>query len=578
MDGMAESGRAVRRVLLGPVFQLRLGQVRELERLRIRLGADWPGAIRAGLPEAEALAALFEDPRWARSLPAGQGLWHVWSTLPQLRTVAADEERGEERAAWSSTAQVLSRWNERDPRATLVDYLRLTEEEEFEASPLLSYRRPVGDYMTLTTLHQAKGLDVDVVFIADAVEGAFPDLRARDSLLGTRHLSPDLPTDTLAYQAFRLQEERRIAYTAMTRAARRVVWTATDTGFDEGGGVPSRFMALVAGTATVAEAVSRPETATPPITAAEAESRLRRTVADPAAAASDRLAALSVLADGSAGVLRPISAFPGLRARGPDTGVVPHDLRLSPSQAEVYETCPRRYALERRLGIGAPTSPYNEFGSLIHTELESVERVAARRGRRHAELGDALAELDRRFEPEAFGGGVFAAAWKERGRTALVQLYEGWPSDGEILELEYPLDLERPSARWTGRADRIEQRGSHLAVVDYKTGRKLATIADAKNSLQLGYYLISSREDCRLRRRGTAGEAELWFPLTKQRDGIAVRQFDPEAVPDVEERLAAVAEGIQAEAWPPKPGDHCRSCSVRLVCPAQPEGREAFAS
>ena len=42
--------------------------------------------------------------------------------------------------------------------------------------------------MTITTLHQAKGLEFEVVFIADAVEGVFPDLRTQDSLLGVRHL------------------------------------------------------------------------------------------------------------------------------------------------------------------------------------------------------------------------------------------------------------------------------------------------------------------------------------------------------------------------------------------------------
>ena len=36
-------------------------------------------------------------------------------------------------------------------------------------------------HVTLTTLHQAKGLEFEVVYIANAVEGGFPDLaRAED--------------------------------------------------------------------------------------------------------------------------------------------------------------------------------------------------------------------------------------------------------------------------------------------------------------------------------------------------------------------------------------------------------------
>jgi hypothetical protein len=50
-------------------------------------------------------------------------------------------------------------------------------------------------------------MEFDVVFIADAREGVLPDLRARDSLLGTRHLSPSLSGDDRAY-AVSHQEER----------------------------------------------------------------------------------------------------------------------------------------------------------------------------------------------------------------------------------------------------------------------------------------------------------------------------------------------------------------------------------
>ncbi len=74
-----------------------------------------------------------------------------------------------------------------------------------------------------------------------------PDLRTRDSLLGARHLSPSHGGDDAAYATFRIQEERRLAYSAMCRARRRVVWTCTATGFDGGEGLPSRFLPLVAG-------------------------------------------------------------------------------------------------------------------------------------------------------------------------------------------------------------------------------------------------------------------------------------------------------------------------------------------
>ncbi len=91
---------------------------------------------------------------------------------------------------------MLTRWNERNPAGTLVEYAALLDEESFEARPLVSYRAPDEDQVTITTLHQAKGLEFEVVFIADAVEGVFPDLRMQDSLLGVRHLLADVPHDS----------------------------------------------------------------------------------------------------------------------------------------------------------------------------------------------------------------------------------------------------------------------------------------------------------------------------------------------------------------------------------------------
>ncbi|MCP5069673.1 MAG: ATP-dependent helicase, partial [bacterium] len=290
----AERARALRRILLGPMFRVSLGELRTIERSAGH--TDWPNALHAaGLDN---LASLIADSSWADSVPAARGAWEVWSHMDEAIEIAHDPARQDERLAWRSLVQVLDRWNERNPRATLADYRRLTESEEFEAQPLLSFRRSDRDSLTVTTLHQAKGLEFDTVFICDAVEGVFPDLRARDSLLGVRHLMEHLPTEAAEYTAFRLQEERRLAYTAMTRATARVVWTATSVGAETGRGVPSRFLPLVAGVATLADLDSTRPDRGDPVSAREAEADLRRIVADPTASAPGRLAALAALSDG----------------------------------------------------------------------------------------------------------------------------------------------------------------------------------------------------------------------------------------------------------------------------------------
>jgi len=567
----------LRRILLGPMFETPLARLAELQRDRAASAESWPDIVRSGIRDGGPLADLLAEPSWANESPAAHGLWHVWSTLPQITDLATNPARDRDRAAWSSFAQVLERWNERSPRATLAEYRAYSETEEFEARPLLSYQGESADRVTVTTLHQAKGLAFDVVFIADAIEGVFPDLRTHDSLLGTRHLQPHLPSDTVGYLAFRLQEERRLAYTAMTRASRRVVWTATDSGFDLDGGTPSRFVPLAAGEATVDAALGDFGAGGRPITAGQVEATLRRTAADPAARPPERLGAIEMLARGVDVGLRSPARLAGTMTAGPDSGIVHRPIRLSPSQAVAYETCPRRYVLERKLGVGAEPGVYMEFGSLIHGVVERVETAAAARSEIHGTIAEALEALDRLWTPETFGGGAFDAAWRARAVTALENLYHLWPSAGTPIGSETEVSVERDDAQWFGRVDRIEDRGGSVAIVDYKTGQP-TRVADAAASLQLGFYLIAAREDPVVRANGEPTSAEMWFPMHPLKSSIAVRTFDSSLVNEIEQRMAAVAAGIDAEDWHPTPGPGCERCPVRLACPAMPEGKEAFAS
>ncbi len=576
-DDPATLDRVMRRLLLGRWLALPLGEARDLERTRRSIGASWSETLQTSVPTSAGLCHLIDDPSWATELPAVEGAWVVWSTVPQLAEVA-QEGHDVERAAWTSLIQVLSRWNERNPEASLTDYAALLLEEDFEARPLLSYAIPEDDRLSIATLHQAKGLELDVVFIADAVEGVFPDLRMRDSLLGVRHLLPDVPGEAAAYRRFRLQEERRLAYTAMTRARRRVVWTATATGFEEGTGVPSRFLALVAGTDTVAEAVRRPGSDRIPVTPAEAEAHIRRVAADPATPGPRRLAALDVLAAGEAYGLRPASRFIGMRDPGSDRGLIPGDVVLSPTQADGYDRCPRRYALERRLGIGNEPTPHAALGTLVHRVLEVVERAAMENGAAHGTAEAALSELERQFEEPPFGGdGPVATAWRRRAEAILRRLYERWPGKGRVVAVEHPLHLEIGGVRWHGVADRIEVHAGKLTVVDYKTSSSSVTVAEAAASLQLGFYLMAARSDPRLTAIGEPVRAELWYPWApKTSRTVTTRFLGVDHLADIETRLVAAATGINEERWPPLLSDACDRCAVRTLCPLQPEGREGW--
>jgi superfamily I DNA/RNA helicase/CRISPR/Cas system-associated exonuclease Cas4 (RecB family) len=561
---------ASRRVLRRPYVGLSYGAVNDMARL-VDTGSSWAEVVDGNARGGPQLAALLDDTSWALTMNAAQGLWSLWSTLPQLIEVALGDTYEADRRAWSAFNQVLTRLSERSPGATLADHALLAARADFEADPLYSFTDEDDGGITIGSLHDAKGTEYDIVYVANAVEGALPDLRTRDSLLGTRLLSPHLPSDANDYVAFRLDEERRLAYTATTRATSRVVWSATASNDPATGGQPSRFLPLIA-------PPTHPPLHPDPLTPRAFEATLRRTARDPLAPLALRLAAVDVLARGTTvGLADPMTRY-GIRRRGADGPITPETIRLSPSQADRYAKCPRMYAIERFLLTRSETTDPMQFGNLIHHVLENAERAAADAGRERSTYEEAVEHLEAAWDEYGFGDDAVGESWKRRAEQTLANLYEKWPASGVPVAFERALEARIGGVDWVGRADRIEGRGGHLYVIDYKTSSQAATVADAKSSIQLGFYLLAAMNDPELADLGRFTGAEFWYPrMEPKKYAIVTRNFDMSSIDDVHTRLEEITASIAAGEFPPTVGTHCETCEVARVCPARDEGQEAFA-
>jgi superfamily I DNA/RNA helicase/CRISPR/Cas system-associated exonuclease Cas4 (RecB family) len=566
MTPSEEGEHALRRVLQSPYVAVTAGAIAGMDE-RHSNGASWPEIIASSVPDGDGLANLLLDTSWATTEPAPAGLWHLWATLKQMATLATDSAHITDLTAFSAFSQALERLDERSPNTTLIDHERLVAQSDFEADPLFDFRARDERGVTVTTLHRSKGTDFDVVYIAQAIEGALPDLRATDSILGSRHLNPHLPTDASAYRAFRLDEERRLAYTAMTRASSKVVWTATSANAADGPR-PSRFLPLVA---PITESVH----ATEPLTVRSFEAALRRDLQDPLCLDVDRLAAASILADGpSLGLSDPLARY-GALEHGSDSDLVPTDLRMSPSQAGGYSECPRKYAVDRYLMTQSDETDYMRFGSLVHEVLEEAERRASEAGRERATVEEAIDWLDMVWDTSGFGDDAVGDAWHRRATSMLSDMYRLWPSSARPVGFETPLKLTVDNTPWFGRADRIEAKGSDVYVVDYKTGAQVTKVVAAE-SIQLAYYVMAAAETPDIAKHGKVVGAEFWYPKVLNKTSIATRSFDMHNLDSVKETMVEIAAAIKAEEFEPIPGAQCASCHVELVCPARSAGMDAF--
>jgi RecB family exonuclease len=213
----------------------------------------------------------------------------------------------------------------------------------------------------------------------------------------------------------------------------------------------------------------------------------------------------------------------------------------------------------------------------MHEVLEATERPVVERGDAHATLTEALACLDRVWEGAQFGTAVLNAAWKRRAVKLLTKLYQAWPGAAAIPRwLERDLTLEIDGIKWSGRADRIEETGpQRLRIVDYKTGTSAVSVDEASQSIQLGFYVLAADADPEIRAIGRPTEAQMWYPLS-QTQKPTVRRLDSILIEGVRARMKEIATAIAAEEYEPRVSEACGRCEVRLVCPAWPEGRDAW--
>ncbi|NUR52473.1 MAG: ATP-dependent helicase [Hamadaea sp.] len=557
--------------------------------------------LATGRETAARPGATAEDVLW--NVWRASGLAERWAALATAPPSGPDQQRRAEAADRDLDAVVVlfdaaARFTDRLPGAKLDTFLEHVLSQQLPADSLAP-NADRGEAVRLLTAHAAKGLEWDVVVVAGVQEGIWPDLRLRGSLLGSEQLVDVLAerageTDrevVTAQSAALLDEERRLFHVAVSRARKKLLVTAVDTGAvggDSGEERPSRFLYELAGEDVTPADDREPEEAEnlpvqrPPraLTLPALVAELRIAVTSPRTSPAKREAAAVQLARlAAAGVpgadpdhwwgLPPLSDDRPLADDG-DPVVV------TPSTMESALRCSLRWLLERH-GGKAPDSFAQGVGNLVHAAAMLADDVSVDRA--------ALME----YVNERFDVIELAAKWlaprEQHKAEQMIDKLVRWiavnPRRLLAIERDFLVRVTDDEARpidLKGRVDRLEvDDQGRLVVIDLKTGAStIATAQELPEHPQLGAYQVAVAAGA-FEEGSESGGAALVQLGGDRRDA---REQIQEALGVVEnpdwasEMVRKTGATMAASTFVAKANDKCRVCPVRPSCPVSGKGRQ----
>jgi RecB family exonuclease len=259
----------------------------------------------------------------------------------------------------------------------------------------------------------------------------------------------------------------------------------------------------------------------------------------------------------------------------------------TPTRLTTWLDCPRRYRmsyLDRPVPPKGPPWAHNSLGASVHNALAAWWRLPL--ARRTVEAAGAVLEAG--WITEGYASDAQSARYRDWARGMVEAYVAGLDPAEEPVGVERTVATRTDVIAVSGRIDRLDARPlpdgrTELVVVDYKTGRHVLSVDDARSSLALALYALAAgrvlRQDCRrveLHHLPT-GQVFGW-EHTAESLGRHLRRAEEVAAEcaEADERMRAPLPSEKFdEVFPPRPGPACGWCDYLRHCP---EGQAAAVS
>jgi len=254
----------------------------------------------------------------------------------------------------------------------------------------------------------------------------------------------------------------------------------------------------------------------------------------------------------------------------------------TPTRLATWLDCPRRYRmsyLDRPAPPKGPPWAHNSLGASVHNALAGWWRLPL--SRRTVQAAGAL--VTQGWIGEGFASDAQSARYRDWARSLVEEYVSGLDPADEPVGVERTVATRTDKIAVSGRLDRLDARpradgaeGTELVVVDYKTGRHVLSVDDARSSLALAIYALAAsralRRDCRRveLHHLPSGQVLAWEHTDESLQRHLRRAEDIAAeCADADERMrASLPREKYDEVFPPRTGPACGWCDYLRSCPA----------
>jgi DNA helicase-2/ATP-dependent DNA helicase PcrA len=421
-----------------------------------------------------------------------------------------------------------------------VEYLAWFEEA---GGAITLPEKYLEDAVQLITVHSAKGLEFDHVFVIRAVNGAFPP-RARKREF---EFPADLMKEELPQGDFHIQEERRLFYVALTRAREKLTLTTLSGKRNK----PSPFL---------------DDFLQEPLIQAQDVQQLAPSVVLPEKEKVAAIMAERRARTAQRSLFDPVQQEPKVGSR---IAVWSREYRppvfsplvLSASAIDTYQACPLKYLYDKSWHIRGGASAAFTFGNTMHTVIKHFLEEHRNGGK--PQWDDLERIYEREWNNAGFEDQYQEDEYKHDGREQLRAFFATFlqdPPKVKFLERFFELPVDR-DVQLRGRIDQVTDLGEGQDdIVDYKTGRPKDEAA-LKKSLAMSIYALAAREALGL------NPARISFYSLTNNEVVSGARSEKQ-LKEARDAIALVAENIRAGAFDPKPNfATCRACDYRPICP-----------